>query len=99
MRNKFFYRKQSDLLPERPPPIATSGILGWIRKNLFSSSINSILTVLCIYLIYLVINDFINWAYIDASFEGNDRLACTNQGACWAWVDQRIGQFFYGFYP
>ena len=99
MKNKFFYRKQSELLPERPPPIATSGLIGWFRKNLFSSPINSILTLLCIYILWLILNDFFHWAYIDASFDGNDRLACTSKGACWAWVDQRIGQFFYGFYP
>ncbi len=99
MNNNFFYRKQSDMLPQRSPPIATSGIIGWLRNNLFSSPINSILTLICMYLLWSILNDVFRWAYIDASFVGEDRLACKTNGACWAWVDQRIGQFFYGFYP
>ena len=99
MNSKYFYRKQSELLEQRAPPIATAGIIGWLRKNLFSSPLNSVLTLICIYILWVIINDFIVWAYIDASFVGDDRLSCTTKGACWAWVDQRIGQFLYGFYP
>ncbi|MDC0074742.1 amino acid ABC transporter permease [Alphaproteobacteria bacterium] len=94
-----FYRKQSDLLEQKPPPIATHGVIGWLRKNLFSSTLNSILTIGCIYILWLIINDIFDWAYINASFLGNDSLACKSSGACWAWVDQRVHQFLYGFYP
>ncbi|HEX7589245.1 MAG TPA: ABC transporter permease subunit, partial [Anaerolineae bacterium] len=34
------------------PPAASVGILGWLRKNLFSSVPNSILTILALWLIY-----------------------------------------------
>ncbi|MDB3918065.1 amino acid ABC transporter permease, partial [bacterium] len=32
--------------PDLPPPIRTTGIIGWSRKNLFSSPLNTILTLL-----------------------------------------------------
>ena len=34
-----------DFQQSRTPPIATTGILGWIRLNLFSGWFNSILTI------------------------------------------------------
>ena len=34
------------------PPVASVGVLGWLRKNLFSSWLNSILTVVALWIIY-----------------------------------------------
>ena len=99
MNNNSFYRKQSELIGQRPAPIATAGLLGWLRKNLFSNWLNSISTIICLYLLWLIISDTFIWAYVNASFLGDDSAACKTSGACWAWVDQRIGQFLYGFYP
>ena len=42
----------------------------------------------------------IRWAFIDAVWTGNDREAClASDGACWAFVKARFGQFMYGRYP
>ena len=41
--------------PDRPPPVALTGALGWMRENLFSSWLNAFLTVASIYLLYSVI--------------------------------------------
>tara|TARA_B110000438_G_C15697345_1_gene599529 strand:- start:144 stop:1070 length:927 start_codon:yes stop_codon:yes gene_type:complete len=35
----------------------------------------------------------------NADFTGSVGRECTTEGACWAWLDQRIEQFLYGFYP
>ncbi len=98
MTAKSFYRSQADLLPERAAPVATVGILGWLRNNLFSSWPNTALTIIAAYLLWIIIPAIVNWAFIDADFAGDDRFACTSAGACWAWFDQRINQFLYGFY-
>ena len=94
-----FFRQQSELLAERPPPAATSGVIGWVRANLFSGWLSTILTLLGIYMLWLLIPGLLDWAFFDADFHGDDRFACTSSGACWAWFDQRINQFLYGFYP
>ena len=39
------------------------GLIGWVRQNLFSSWLNSILTVLSVYFIVMILWDFIPWAY------------------------------------
>ncbi|MBO6784219.1 MAG: amino acid ABC transporter permease [Alphaproteobacteria bacterium] len=87
------------MLPERAPPITATGPIGWLRANLFSNWVNTLLTLVALYILWLAIPSFIDWAFLSADITGEDRFACTSDGACWAWLDQRIGQFLYGFYP
>ena len=87
--------------PDLPPPPGTSGVLGWIRSNLFSSVSNSLLTFLFGYFIYFLIVHAGGWVVWDAVFDADSRVACKaiDDGACWAVITRRIGQFVYGFYP
>jgi len=94
-----FHRTAKDMLGERPAPLATVGVIGWLRKSLFADWKNTVLTLLTLYILWLAIPAFIDWAFIDAQLSGTDRFACTGDGACWAWLDQRLHQFLYGFYP
>lgn len=82
----------------RPPP-ATVGAIGWMRKNLFSSPLNSILTLLAAYVALSVALPIISWAFINADWRGDSREACDSGGACWVFIRVRFGQFIYGFYP
>ena len=43
------------------PPVASVGVLGWMRKNLFNSIFNSILTLLTIYLLWEIVPPFVKW--------------------------------------
>ena len=99
MTTDAFHRSQADMLPERPAPIATAGTIGWLRTNLFSSWLNTLLTLAGVYVLWLIIPGILEWAVFNADVAGEDRFACTSSGACWAWVDQRYRQFLYGFYP
>jgi general L-amino acid transport system permease protein len=85
--------------PDLPPPSLSVGALGWLRANLFSSWFNSLLTLFALYLIWLVVPPIIQWAFINADWSGSSRADCTSGGACWVFIQQRFGQFMYGFYP
>ena len=85
--------------PDLPPPPSTTGVIGWMRNNLFSSPLSIILTLGSVALIYFVLSNFYEWAIATADFHGADRQACTSGGACWALINVRFGQFIYGFYP
>jgi general L-amino acid transport system permease protein len=88
-----------------PPPILTRGPIAWLRQNLFSSIPNAILTLLVLYLIYLVVPPLVKFALIDAVWTGPDRRVCREDmaghpvGACWAFVWDRLNYFVYGSYP
>jgi general L-amino acid transport system permease protein len=51
------------------PPRTEVGLLGWLKKNLFSTWYNALLTVLSVLLIYIVLQSIIAWAVKDARWE------------------------------
>ncbi|BBP85267.1 amino acid ABC transporter permease [Pseudomonas tohonis] len=85
--------------PDQPPPSTVVGPVAWLRHNLFASPLHVVLTALSLYLLWLIIPPILNWAFIHATWTGTTRADCTGEGACWVFVQQRFGQFMYGFYP
>ena len=94
-----FHRSRADMVPGRTAPVTTVGILGWLRENLFSSWLNTALTLAALLLLWRIVPPLLGWALFDADFTGVTGEECTGEGACWAWIDQRVSQFLYGFYP
>ncbi|MBS7412143.1 amino acid ABC transporter permease [Pseudomonas syringae] len=85
--------------PDMPPPGKVFGPVAWMRQNLFSSWINTLLTLFSLYLIYLVVPPIISWSLLDANWIGTTKADCTKAGACWVFIEQRFGQFMYGYFP
>lgn len=85
--------------PDLHPPVSSVGVIGWLQQNLFSSRLNTLMTLALGYLLYLTIPPLIQWAFIDANWIGESRNACTKDGACWVFIGVRLNQFIYGFYP
>ncbi len=94
--------------PDLPPPLATVGWLGWLRRNLFSSPFNTALTLATLVLLYLIVPPLVDWALISAYWgEGTSRNDCLTEseglklkeGACWTMIRARFGQFLYFRYP
>ncbi|MBV6750201.1 MULTISPECIES: amino acid ABC transporter permease [Pseudomonas] len=85
--------------PDMPPPSNSIGVVAWMRANMFSSWLNTLLTLFAFYLIYLIIPPLLHWAILDANWVGTTRADCTKSGACWVFIEQRFGQFMYGYYP
>jgi len=106
--NLAFVRKE--MLPQMAPPSGEIGVVGWMRKNLFSSTLNTILTLVGLFILYLVLPGTLNWTIFDAVWSGDNRLACATiaQGgalpdgwsaACWPYVGAYFKLFIYGRYP
>jgi general L-amino acid transport system permease protein len=96
----------------RKPPVATTGIIGWLRLNLFSNWWNSLISIFTIYCLYQFIPWILDWTVFSADFIRNfqgeivdDRTKCSRVidpeigGACWSIIYVRFYQFIYGFYP
>ncbi len=94
-----------DTIEAKPPPMAMSGALGWVRQNLLSTPFNIVLTILIALLLVWVIPDLVKFLFIDAVWTGADRDACREVvqhreiGACWPFVWERWPYFVYGSYP
>ncbi|HMD62975.1 MAG TPA: amino acid ABC transporter permease [Stellaceae bacterium] len=82
-----------------PPPPATSGLVGWLRANLFSSVFNSILTLLAAAFLAVTLPPVIRWALVDAVWSAPNSRACRGAGACWAFIHEKFRFILFGTYP
>ena len=91
--------------PDLPPPSSEVGILSWIRRNLFATPKDVVLSLAAIYLMYSFLPGMVQWALIDAVWIAKNRAECwelmaePGSGACWAFINVRMKQILYGFYP
>ncbi len=86
-------------LPDLDPPRSTVGVVGWLRTNLFSSPINSLLTVLSLALIAYVLPGILNWSIFDAVWSGGNEACKANpEVACWTFPGTWWEFFIYGYY-
>jgi general L-amino acid transport system permease protein len=101
---------RSGFIEPAPAPRSQSGFGAWLRANLFSTPVNSALTLLALLVLAWALPRMLNWLFFDAVWVGSDRTACltTEQGgelpagwsgACWPFVTSRFGQFMFGRYP
>jgi general L-amino acid transport system permease protein len=94
-----YVRKEEE--PILASPRSEIGAVHWLRSNLFSSTTNTILTLLAIAFVVWIVPPIIRWAFLDAAWTGNDREVCAapGVGACWPFVEAKFAQFMYGRYP
>ena len=69
---------------EVKPPRLTIGLLAWLRKNLFSTWYNALLTLLALWLLYLLLRPAIEWATTEAR---------------WGVIEANLTLFMIGLYP
>ncbi|WP_152045715.1 amino acid ABC transporter permease [Aureimonas psammosilenae] len=87
-----------------PPPATEVGFPARLKRNLFATPFDSVLTLASGLLVAWIVWRLFDWAILHATFVGADRTAClpaegTEAGACWAFVKARFAQFMYGQYP
>ena len=91
---------RSDMVSAKPAPISTSGAGAWIRRNLFATPLDGVLTILgLVFLLWVVpplYNFFIGHAVGPAGTVEECRME--NAGACWAYISSEMEFFIYGFY-
>jgi general L-amino acid transport system permease protein len=91
---------RSDMVPSKPAPINTSGVGAWMRRNLFATPLDGVLTILgLVFLLWIVpplYNFFIGHAVGPSGTVEECRLE--SAGACWAYISSEMEFFIYGFY-
>jgi general L-amino acid transport system permease protein len=81
------------------PRSGPARVIDWLRRNLFSSVTNTLLTLLVLVFLCWIVPPFFNWAIKNATIVGSSRADCTGDGACWIFIRQRLRIFFWGHYP
>ncbi|WP_296396159.1 amino acid ABC transporter permease [Reyranella sp.] len=81
------------------PPSDTTGILGWARKNLFSSWGNGLTTIVLVVAMVWILSGFLEWALFTANFTATTGSECRGGGACWALIREKFRYIFFGSFP
>ena len=89
----------NELQEALPPPNHRRGLVAWIRQNLFPNWWNGLLTLVLAYLLLPLLWSALDWAIFSANWQGSSRADCAQGGACWVFIESRLGQYLYGFYP
>ena len=98
------------MVANQAPPPGETGFISWVRKNLFASVGDSVLTIVGFLIVIYVLPPFIRWAFVDAQWSGTDRTFCATaaqggiqpdgwSGACWAFVRAKFDLFMFNLYP
>ena len=91
--------------PDLPPPVRTTGVLGWLRKNLLSSPLNIALTLASLWFLWLIVPPALNWVLTEAVWSADTRKECwalmsaPRDGACWAFILGSFKLLVYGWFP
>ncbi len=80
------------------PQVRLSSLALW-RARLFSTPLDSAISLLVLAGLIWAFAPLVRWALINATWVGETRADCAPSGACWVFIKARFGQFMYGFYP
>jgi general L-amino acid transport system permease protein len=109
MSKDISYLRQ-EFLPPLAAPLSDKTAAGWIRKNLFATPLDGLMTVVFGGVIVWFVLSVFDWLFISAVWSGDGRAACATlvqggtqpdgwSGACWAYVGDWFTQFMVGSYP
>ena len=87
--------------PAEPPPALAQGPLAWVRKNLFSGVVSTVLTLASAAFLAWVIPGLVRFLFVDAVWHADSGEACRlhQDGACWPFIAAKAAFFWSGPYP
>ncbi|MGJ8623846.1 MAG: amino acid ABC transporter permease [Yoonia sp.] len=95
---------RTETLPQLPPPVAERGAIKWMRENLFATIPNGILTIVSLYVVYVVLSGILPWIF-NGVWDAGSLSECREildgaTGACFAVLTERWPQLIFGLaYP
>jgi general L-amino acid transport system permease protein len=100
---------RTEIQPEQAPPVTETGVIRWLRENLFAGWLNTLLTLVSLAFIYLVLSFILPW-FFSPTWSAGSLDECRGiladlgrdghfSGACWGVIRDRWVQLLFGFYP
>ena len=95
---------RESVIPPAPPPARETGAVRWLRENLFATWFNAILTLVALYVLWVLLSGLVPWV-VNGTWQGSSLAECReilqgNGGGCFAVLRERWPQLLFGFqYP
>jgi general L-amino acid transport system permease protein len=95
---------RTEMEPAALPPRRSTGLIAWLRTNLFATPGDTAMTIVAMLFVAWIIPPLWGFLVADAVWSDPEGLrgeACRFEGvgACWIFIQGRINFFIYGFYP
>lgn len=103
LKNAAFVQERA--LPGRLPPHRAGTVYAWLRQHVFESPKTFALTLVCAAILYRVLRGLLDFLVLDATWSGGSVQACQasiangRYGACWPFINAKLGYFVFGGYP
>lgn len=97
---------RSQMVAPQPAPVNNAGPVAWLRRNLFATPADALLSIVAIIVLIWAIPPI--YGFVMPNFLGGDAVPpggtveecrALGAGACWAYIEARMSFFIYGFYP
>ncbi|MDR6953404.1 general L-amino acid transport system permease protein [Ancylobacter sp. 3268] len=88
-----------DLDGPRTAEPSLGAVLAMLRRGLFGSWFNSLVTLGTVALLALLVPPLLRWLVIDATWSGNAADCRAGDSACWAFISAKIRFILLAFYP
>jgi general L-amino acid transport system permease protein len=86
---------------DQAPPIVRIGALRWLKENLFSNTLNTILTIIAVGGLLWAVPNILDWGLFKAIWSADNADVCraNEGGACWAVIGEKYRPMMFGVYP
>ncbi|WP_369824587.1 amino acid ABC transporter permease [Pigmentiphaga sp. NML080357] len=86
--------------PAPPPGGRAKRVGGGPFRDMFSSPLNTVLTLLVAWLLLMIVPALVEWGLVRATFVASSAQACRDAGgACWAFIAEKHRLILFGLYP
>jgi len=94
---------RTEMLGPQAPPVSQIGAVRWLRENLFSGPLNTVLTLGSVFVVWWIVLHIGPWL-MNSVWNAGSLAECRQildgvGGACFAVIRDRWAQLLYGFYP
>src|SRR6056297_594338 len=92
--------RTAPIAPRTPPAGVSAGPLAWLKANLFSTPLNTLLTVFVLWILWSIVPGAFAWLGPDAVFQADDGSVCRQaDGACYPFLYEKYRLILFGLYP
>ena len=87
------------LIPSRPAPLRTHGLVHRLRANFFSNPGTSLATIVIALVLPALVLRLLNWALLHAVWQPDYNACHAASGACWGVIEEKFRIIIFGRYP
>ncbi len=85
--------------PEKRSLPLMQGLAVWMKKNLFSTPLNSAISLVLLGLLFKALGPLFYWLVVNSTWEGTAQTCRHNDGACLVFIKEKFVFILFGFYP